>query len=436
VQAWPPSLTDTLAGKEMPNEISPYALFRYSIRSELTRKYYERRLRTFLDFIGFHTENREMDSRANSFAQIAKNDINQTCKQLISFLSFQKERVAQRDITAATLRNFVKSLKSFCDSTDLDIPWKKITKGLPRGKQAASDRAPSTDEIRKLLEYPDRRIKPIVLTMASSGIRLGAWDTLQWKHIKPFWNEKGEPVAAKIIVYEGDVEEYYSFITGEAYQALADWIDFRSSYGEKITGDSWLMRDLWQTTNVRYGARWGLATCPKKLKSSGIKRLLNRALWEQGLRQPLKEGAKRHEWKAAHGFRKFYKTRAEQVMKPINVEITMGHNIGVSGSYYRPKESEVLSDYSNAVDILTIGNDKMIIKKQVEALQQKNIENEYIIKGKLQEKDDQINSLTAQFSNMQNLLERLVDGLSNTKDQRQFYTLAKSFFASGILREG
>jgi hypothetical protein len=94
-------------------------------------------------------------------------------------------------------------------------------------------------------------------------------------------------------------------------------MDFRTSYGEKIIVESWLMRDIWQTTNVDYEAKWGLATNPKNLKSSGIKRLLERALWEQGIRQPLKDGEKRHEWKAAHGFRKFYKSHAEQVMKPI-----------------------------------------------------------------------------------------------------------------------
>jgi hypothetical protein len=91
------------------------------------------------------------------------------------------------------------------------------------------------------------------------------------------------------------------------------------------------MRDIWQTTNVRYGAKWGLATAPKRLNSSGIKRMIERALWEQGIRTAFKhKGQKRHEFKAAHGFRKFYKSRAEQVMKPINVEITMGHDIGVS----------------------------------------------------------------------------------------------------------
>jgi hypothetical protein len=138
--------------------------------------------------------------------------------------------------------------------------------------------------------------------MVSSGIRIGAWDLLQWKHCEPIFNENGEVLAAKLIVYAGDIEEYYTFVTAEAYNALKDWIDFRSSYGEKITGSSWLMRDLWQTTNIDYGAKWGLATCPKKLQSSGIKRLLERALWEQGIRQPLIEGTKRHEWKAAMDF--------------------------------------------------------------------------------------------------------------------------------------
>jgi hypothetical protein len=55
------------------------------------------------------------------------------------------------------------------------------------------------------------------------------------------------------------------------------------------------MRDLWQTTNINNRAKSGLATYPKKLKSSGIKRMIERTLWEQDIRQTLASGVKRHE---------------------------------------------------------------------------------------------------------------------------------------------
>jgi hypothetical protein len=186
-------------------------------------------------------------------------------------------------------------------------------------------------------------------------------------------------------------------------------MDFRAGYGEKISGESWVMRDLWQTTNIDYGAKLGLATCPKRLKSSGIKRLIERALWEQGLRQPLTKGVKRHEYKAAHGFRKFYKSHAEQVMRPINVEITMGHNIGVSASYYKPQAGEVLQDYLKSVDLLTINSDKLILQKQVSELKEKSKDSEYIIKAKLQEKENQIDALIKKQDHFEKLLQSLID---------------------------
>ena len=393
-----------------------YKMFVFSIRSDITRKYYERRLRHFFNHVHFDLENnKNMETRCNNFSIKGKNDSNWAIEQVITFLHFQKERVHSGEITASTLRNFIKAIKLFCDSCDLDIPWKKLMKGLPRAVQAANDRAPTLEEIQKLVEYPDRRIKPVVYTMASSGIRLGAWDYLKWKHVIPIFNSDDKAsvvVAAKLKVYEGDVEEYYTFITPEAYKALRDWMEFRASYGEKITGESWLMRDLWQTTNVSYGARWGLATVPKKIKNTGIKRMLERALWDQGLRNKLKSGTKRHEFKAAHGFRKFYKSRAEQVMRPINVEITMGHNIGLSDCYYRPTEREVSEDYLKAVDLLTINSDGITLKKQVQQLRENNQNNEYIIKGKLQEKDEEIEYLKKQN-------DMNVDAIANFSEQLQ-----------------
>jgi hypothetical protein len=147
----------------------------------------------------------------------------------------------------------------------------------------------------------------------------------------------------------------------------------------------------------------------KNSKSSGIRRLLDRAIWEQGIRQPLTEGVRRHEWKAAHGFRKYYKSRAEQIMKPINVELTMGHNIGISASYYKPREHEVLEDYLKATDLLTISNDLKLLQKQVEELKERSTDNEYIIRGKLQEKDEQIQGLVKKQEKFEQLIQYLID---------------------------
>ena len=155
--------------------------------------------------------------------------------------------------------------------SDIPISWNKINRGLPKTRRFADDRAPTIEEIQKISEYPDRRIKGIVYTMSSSGIRLGAWDYLRWKHIEPIKRD-AKIVAAKIVVYAGDDEEYFSFITPEAYYQLENWMDYRQESGEKIDGNSWLMRQLWNTKEGHY--HHGTIKDAAKLKSSGIKRLI------------------------------------------------------------------------------------------------------------------------------------------------------------------
>ena len=44
-------------------------------------------------------------------------------------------------------------------SDDILFSWKKITRGLPEERRYADDGALSIEEIRKITEYPDRRIK-------------------------------------------------------------------------------------------------------------------------------------------------------------------------------------------------------------------------------------------------------------------------------------
>ena len=69
------------------------------------------------------------------------------------------------------LKNRYQAVKLFCEMSDISIPWKKISKGIPRVRKFADDRAPTIEEIQKITEYPNRRIKAIVCTM-TSGMRV------------------------------------------------------------------------------------------------------------------------------------------------------------------------------------------------------------------------------------------------------------------------
>jgi hypothetical protein len=129
--------------------------------------------------------------------------------------------------------------------------------------------------------------------MASSGIRLGAWDYLRWKDIQPI-ERQGKIVTAKIIVYAGDDEEYFSFITQEAYYELQKWMQYRQDSGEEIHENSWVMRQLWDTKKGY--CHHGTIKNPEKLKSSGIKRLMEDALWTQGIRKKSKLKRNRYEF--------------------------------------------------------------------------------------------------------------------------------------------
>jgi hypothetical protein len=87
----------------------------------------------------------------------------------------------------------------------------------------------------------------------------------------------------------------------------------------------------------------------------------------------------------------------EQVMRPANVEILMGHDIGISESYWRPTEHELLEDYLKAVPLLTILGNSMMLEKKIEELTEKSKDENYIIEGRLSEKDLEIAGLKEKY---------------------------------------
>jgi hypothetical protein len=365
-------------------------------------------MKIFFNFINL-LPNGNLEEQCNLFASKGLEDPKWAFHNIIKFLQYQKERVEKEEITGATLRNFVKTIKLFCEMSDIPISWKKITRGLPKTRKYADDRAPTLDEIQSICEYPDRRIKAIVYTMTSSGIRLGAWDYLQLKHIIPIEKE-GKIIAAKIIIYAGDNEEYFSFITPEAYFEIEKWVEYRKNCGENINENSWVMRQLWDTKKGYY--HHGTIKNPEKLKSSGIKRLIEDALWTQGIRKKSNLKKKRYEFQTDHGMRKWFKTQCEiSGMKSINIEVLMGHSIGISDSYYKITEDELLTEYLKASDYLMVSNVNQLQTKYDE-IQLQNQNDIKHVKGKLYEKENQIEVLNRNDQHKSDAIAALADKIN------------------------
>ncbi|MGD9533816.1 MAG: hypothetical protein AB7V56_08620 [Candidatus Nitrosocosmicus sp.] len=374
-------------------KIEPFVIFDYSIRSTQTKDTYFRRLKTFLKYSGI--EGDKFRDKCNNFATRGQKNPLWAFKLILDFIQYQKQRVIDKEIKSGTLRNYQKTIKSFCETTDILIPWKKITKGLPRGKRYADDRAPTLEEVRLICCYPDRRVRSIVYVMSSSGIRVGAWDYLKWGHITPIKDKNDDKlvIAAKLRVYAEEHNEYFTFITSEAYHELNEWMNFRLTNGEEITPNSWVMRNLWNTEKIKRKNSIHTkndVSNPKKLTSIGIKRLIERALWTQNLRIKRNPSDKRYEFQTDHGFRKFFKTRCERGgMKPINIEKFLGHSTGISDSYYKATEEELLLDYLANAENLLINNESKI-QRQIYKLSRENEKNTIKFNSELEAKERQL----------------------------------------------
>jgi predicted nuclease with TOPRIM domain len=106
-------------------------------------------------------------------------------------------------------------------------------------------------------------------------------------------------------------------------------------------------------------------------------------------------------------------------MKPINIEKLLSHSIGISNSYYRPTENELLEDYLKVVDLLSIDKETKL-QKQLNEYAEKNNGETYIIKGKLHEKDQEMVQLKKEYKLTNDTFAALSDKVSRLVQEIEF----------------
>jgi integrase len=80
-----------------------------------------------------------------------------------------------------------------------------------------------------MLKRSDLREKALLLTVASSGIRREALCALKLEDLAPLPSG-----IVRVIAYRGEPEEYVSFMTPEAWQAVKDYLGSKSEPGSML----------------------------------------------------------------------------------------------------------------------------------------------------------------------------------------------------------
>ena len=319
---------------EQFEESKPYFNFINSIKSKASKKVYQFHLNAFIQYW-------QLDSAA-SIMSLSSDELRD--KIVAYFLQKKNFRRSTQSVALA-------AIKHFCEMNDIILNWKKINKfALNSDIPKLQNRAYTHEEVKQVVDYCDHRIRTMFLVLASTGIRIGAMRHMKIKDLV----DKGD--VYKVKVYPGENEEYITFTTPECKAAIDNYLDFRKRNGELITPDGYLFVQQYNKfKRIR----------AKPFANKSIDNLLQLWLVNSGVRtvDPVNPGGYK-DVQRLHGFRKFFtKQLVDSKVGPEIREMLLGHNIGLAGTYYKPTDEDIQTEYEKAIDLLTIDPANRLRKK-------------------------------------------------------------------------
>jgi integrase len=360
------------------------------LQSPKTVDVYERYFNHFLNHIKIYDRQVLLDFSPKVIKQM-----------IVDYVLWLRDEKPGKKLSRKSIKVHLAAILHFfqINNDDFNLTIHNFRIHLPSDESAIDEDRPYTiEEIGRVLGGEcDLRSKVLILLMASTGMRRGALHSLQIGDLQKlvytnFW-------IYKIQVYARTRDKYYTFCSPECARAIDEYLDYRRRFGEEITDKSPLIREQFNVDDkvrIHY---------PRFVSEKGIESIINNILKKAGVRKP---GVVH----MSHGFRKHFMTVCEQSgMKSINVKMLLGHDIGVSGHYYRPAESDLLEDYmTHAADALTIDPNQRL-QKQVKKLETEQSEEI----ARLQKKMDHVDAMMESFK-----------GLISTRSQASFTAMKEA----------
>jgi len=237
-------------------------------------------------------------------------------------IHLQKEGRAPKTITT-----YMGALKGFLVDSDIDISNEKMKQKvvLPQAYEISSDRAPTRDELRRILLRSKLPTKAAITMLASSGMRLGELTQLKVSNIQ--FGENNSP--SKIVLKPSTTKtrkRRMTFISPEATDLLKEYL------GGKVSDPNTVLFP--EGSDALYGR-------------------IVRAIGRTGLRGKSDKESARYELHP-HCFRKYFFSNclAAGIDRGL-VEGFMGHTFALDSAYLRMSDDELADGYSKAADRLT-----------------------------------------------------------------------------------
>jgi integrase len=219
-------------------------------------------------------------------------------------------------LAPGTISNHVKSVKALFRANRLrvELPY-SLSKRV-----VYSDRSPTPEELQRLINIANLRLKVIVSTLALGGFRIGALVKLQYRHVKRDLEKNITPVHVHVEaeITKGKYHDYDTFLGREAAEYLRTYLEVRRRGTKKIPPEN--IHEESPLLRNQQSKR------PIPLAPPAIYRLIHDLYVRAGL-LPAKPYGGRYDLRA-HSIRKFFRTEMASLgVDRDYIEYMMGHTI-------------------------------------------------------------------------------------------------------------
>jgi integrase len=252
-----------------------------------------------------------------------------------------------RKLAPKTILSYVTALKGFLLDCDFDISPQKLRAKvvLPQQYEISTDRAPTVEEVRRLLLRGNLATKVAITMLCSSGLRLGELGSLRVCDIQ--FGAENEP--AKIALKAAKTKSRKSritFMTAEAAGLLKEYL------GERIKQPD-------------------AKVFPHNAEA--IYHRMMRTVNSAGLKTKMDSESRRYAIHP-HSLRKFFFSNCLSAGLDRGLtEGFMGHNFALDSNYLRMSDDELKEQYLKAADRLTFnGGTNRAVQSRLDALEDEN----------------------------------------------------------------